>query len=47
MPRSATALRIQDSAEIAGLTDLERLDQLLERMLDVSTWDELLAALDR
>jgi hypothetical protein len=31
-------------ATIAALSDLERLNGLLERLLDVSSWDELLAA---
>lgn len=29
---------------IAGIADLERLERLTERLLLVSTWDELLAA---
>jgi hypothetical protein len=33
-------------AEIAAMTDREQLDQLLDRVLDVSTWDELLTPLD-
>jgi len=31
-------------AQIAAITDRERLDQLLDRVLDVSSWDELLAS---
>jgi len=34
-------------AEIAAIADRERLEQLLDRVVDVSTWDELLAARDR
>jgi hypothetical protein len=30
-------------AEVAAISDLDRLDLLLDRLLDVSTWDELLA----
>src|SRR5262249_10190431 len=29
---------------IAALTDLDRLDRLPDRLLDVATWDELLAS---
>jgi predicted transposase YdaD len=32
------------AAEIASLDDVDRLDDLLDRVLDVSTWDELLAS---
>jgi hypothetical protein len=32
-------------AEIAAMTDREKLDQLLDRVLDVATWDELLTPL--
>ena len=45
--RSA-ADEIMDDASVteaefsSALTDLERLDHLLERLLDVSSWDELL-----
>ena len=31
-----------DEATINALTDLDRLNALLDRVLDVSTWDELL-----
>jgi hypothetical protein len=34
------------SAQIAEIHDLNRLKLLLERMLDVSSWDELLAPID-
>jgi predicted transposase YdaD len=34
----------QISGQIAEIADLDRLDVLLERILDVSTWDELLAS---
>jgi hypothetical protein len=33
-------------AEIEGLTDLDRLDHLLDRILDVSSWEELLSPPD-
>ncbi len=33
-------------ALVAGLGDLERLNRLLDRILDVATWDELLAPAD-
>jgi hypothetical protein len=29
-------------AALLGITDLERLDRLIERLLDVATWQELL-----
>jgi hypothetical protein len=32
------------SGRIAEIADLDRLDVLLERILDVSSWDELLAS---
>ncbi len=31
-------------ARIAAVTDLNRLNSLLEQILDVSTWDELLVS---
>jgi predicted transposase YdaD len=31
------------SAQVAEIQDLDRLERLLERILDVSSWDELLA----
>ncbi len=33
-------------AEIAELGDLDRLHEFIDRILDVSTWDELLGSLD-
>jgi hypothetical protein len=32
---------------IAGISDLDRLNLLLDHILDVSSWDELLASLDQ
>jgi hypothetical protein len=37
----------QAGAEIAALTDLDRLHDLVDRVLDVATWDELLAPADQ
>src|SRR5262249_26536635 len=34
----------QNSAAIAAITDVDELEDLCERVLDVSTWEELLAA---
>jgi hypothetical protein len=34
-------------AEITAMGDLDRLHELIDRVLDVSTWDELMAAPDR
>jgi hypothetical protein len=34
--------RVED--QIAAMTEREKLDQLLDRVLDVSTWDELLSS---
>ncbi len=34
-------------AEIAALDDVDRLHDLIDRVLDVSTWDELMASPDR
>ena len=34
---------LQTAAAIEAITDLERLEQLGERLLDVSSWEELLA----
>ena len=34
----------ETSAAIEAITDLDRFEQLCERLLDVSSWQELLAA---
>jgi hypothetical protein len=34
-------------AELSALADLERLNELTDRILDVSSWDELLSPADR
>ncbi len=37
----------QVKRQVAALSDLERLHDLIDRVLDVANWDELLASADR
>jgi hypothetical protein len=37
----------QAKAQIAALTDLDRLHDLVDRVLDVASWDELLGSVDQ